>query len=118
MKNSSANSSANDKNVDLLSDAAESGIAREFHNFVADVEDLFKATANLSGEELNLAKAKLNQRITEAKQSIEGMSETLVKRARKTAETTNAYVHDKPWNAVGVSAAAGLLVGYLLTRKS
>lgn len=112
------NSSVNDKNVDVLADAAESGIAREFHNFVADVEDLFKATANLSGEELNRAKAKLAQRITAAKESVEGMSETIVKRARKTAETTNTYVHEKPWNAIGVSAAAGLLVGYLLTRKS
>lgn len=111
-------SSVNDKNVDTLSDNAESGIAREFHNFVADVEDLFKATVNLSGEELSLAKAKLGQRITAAKHSVEGMSETLVNRARQTAETTNTYVHDKPWNAIGVSAAAGLLVGYLLTRKS
>ncbi len=39
-------------------------------------------------------------------------------RARKTAETTNTYVHEQPWNAIGASAAVGLLLGYLLARRN
>jgi ElaB/YqjD/DUF883 family membrane-anchored ribosome-binding protein len=111
------NGSANSKNAEVQSDVT-SGVAREFHSFVADIEDLIKATTNLTGEELNRAKAKLNQRIAAAKGSVEDISETIVNRARKTAESTNTYVHEQPWNAIGASAAVGLLLGYLLARRS
>lgn len=109
-------SNANSKDTSVAE--VTSGVAREFHSFVADIEDLIKATTSLTGEELNRAKAKLNQRIASAKTTVEDMSETIVNRARKTAETTNTYVHEQPWNAIGASAAVGLLVGYLLARRS
>lgn len=113
-------SSANNKDTTQTTPAAAapSGVAREFHSFIADVEDLLKATTNLSGEDLNRAKAKLNQRIASAKSTIEDMGESIADRARKTAETTNTYVHEQPWNAIGAGAAVGLLVGYLLARRS
>lgn len=110
-------SASNTNSKDTTADTS-TGLAREFHSFVADIEDLIKATTNLTGDELNRAKAKLNQRIAAAKGSVEDMSETIVNRARKTAETTNTYVHEQPWNAIGASAAVGLLLGYLLARRS
>jgi ElaB/YqjD/DUF883 family membrane-anchored ribosome-binding protein len=79
---------------------------------------LIKATTNLTGEDLQKAKDKLNERISAAKKSVTEVSETVVERARKTAETTNTYVHEQPWNAVGASAAIGLLLGYLLARRN
>lgn len=111
-------SAANANSKDTSVGEVTSGVAREFHSFVADIEDLIKSTTNLTGEELSRAKAKLNQRIASAKSSVEDMSETVVKRARKTAESTNAYVHEQPWTAIGAGAAVGLLVGYLLARRS
>lgn len=94
-----------------------SGIAQEFQKFVNDIEELLKATSNLTGEELQRARAKLNQRIATAKELASEMSETVIARAKKTAETTNTYVHEQPWTAIGASAAAGVLVGYLLSRR-
>ncbi len=96
---------------------ATSGIAREFHNFVADIEDLLKATTTLTGDDLQKAKAKLNERIAAAKESATEIGESVINRARKTAEHTNAYVHEQPWSAIGASAAVGLLLGYLLARR-
>ncbi len=113
----SSTSNANSKDTGTLSDTTSS-LTREFHSFVADIEDLIKATTNLTGDDLSRAKAKLNQRIAAAKGSVEDMSETIVNRARKTAESTNTYVHEQPWNAIGASAAVGLLLGYLLARRS
>lgn len=95
-----------------------SAIAREFHNLVADIEDLLKATTHLTGEDLVKAKAKLQERVAAAKDSIEEMGETVAHRARKTAAVTNNYVHEKPWNAVGIGIFAGVLLGYLLTRRA
>jgi ElaB/YqjD/DUF883 family membrane-anchored ribosome-binding protein len=36
---------------------------------------------------------------------------------KRAAEVTNEYLHDHPWTAVGVAAAFGLLVGFLLGQR-
>lgn len=112
------NSSNGKENADETSKSnGVSNVAREFNNFVNDIENLIKATSNLTGEELQKAKEKLNERISVAKQCATEMGEAVADRARKTAETTNSYVHDQPWSAVGASAAVGVLLGYVLARR-
>nr|WP_324257965.1 DUF883 family protein [Cellvibrio fontiphilus] len=115
--------SANSKEIDekassTLKAGGASRIAQEFQHFVADIEDLINATTGLTGEDLLRAKTKLNQRINAAKESVTELGDTVANRARKTAETTNSYVHEKPWSAIGVSAAVGVLLGYLLARRN
>ena len=119
MQITSNNSAANSKIADAKAEASTSAsaLAREFRSFVTDVEDLIKATTSLTGDDLNKAKAKLNQRIANAKDSVEDVGGVIANRARKTAETTNTYVHEQPWTAIGAGAAAGVLIGYLLSRR-
>jgi ElaB/YqjD/DUF883 family membrane-anchored ribosome-binding protein len=38
-------------------------------------------------------------------------------RARQAADFTDGYVHENPWRAIGVGAAIGLLIGYLVSRR-
>ena len=100
--------------------AANSGrqnLSREFHDLVADIEDLVKQTASLSGEELNLARARLAELIASAKTSAEDMGSAVAQRARRSAAATNEYVHEQPWKAVGVAAALGLALGVLIGRR-
>jgi ElaB/YqjD/DUF883 family membrane-anchored ribosome-binding protein len=97
---------------------AISNIAYEFQNFVADIEDLIQSTTSLNGEDLALAKAKLYARVASAKESIQKISSPLVDRARSTVKGTDSYVHDQPWPAIGIAAAASLLIGYLLGRRA
>lgn len=117
MQHSTNSLSTKGKEFNAQLESVKSNMAHEFQSFVTDIEDLVKATTSLTGEELAKAKQKLQQRIEHAKESAEEIGETIVARAKKTAETTNNYVHDQPWNAVGAGAAVGLLVGFLLARR-
>jgi ElaB/YqjD/DUF883 family membrane-anchored ribosome-binding protein len=38
-------------------------------------------------------------------------------RAREGAERVNEYAHASPWQAAGIAAAAGFVIGVLLSRK-
>jgi ElaB/YqjD/DUF883 family membrane-anchored ribosome-binding protein len=96
---------------------AVAGASHEFQNFVADMEDLVVKTTSLTGEELTRAKANLSARIATAKRSIQNMSSAVADSARKTATVTNNYVHDQPWQAVGIGAAVGVLLGFVLGRR-
>jgi ElaB/YqjD/DUF883 family membrane-anchored ribosome-binding protein len=88
----------------------------EFQHFLTDIEGLVAQTATLTGEELKQAKEKLQERINEAKQTMDAMSNTIAQRARKGAEITNEYVHQQPWAAVGAGVAIGALLGYAVSR--
>lgn len=96
---------------------ASPSLSQEFNSFLADVEDLFKETASLTGADLDQFKARLGTRIATARASLESMGDVIVERAQNTASMTNDYVHERPWSVIGVSAAAAFLVGLLVARR-
>ncbi|OGA25177.1 MAG: hypothetical protein A3I02_08785 [Betaproteobacteria bacterium RIFCSPLOWO2_02_FULL_67_26] len=75
-----------------------------------DVEELLKATAAQSGEKIAEARARTQAAIARART-------VAVEQGRQAAQTTDQYVRDNPWAAIGVSAAIGLLVGLLIGRR-
>ncbi len=98
-------------------DGAVSGVSREFHNFVADIEDLVKSTTSLTNEDLASVKARLVARIATAKLSIEEAGGQIADKARNTVKITDDYAHDRPWQAIGIGAAVGFLTGFVLARR-
>ncbi len=99
-------------------DGAMSAVPREIHNFLADIEDLITSATSLTGEDLTRAKAKLGARVASAKAAAEEMGGVVVDRARKTIKVGNDYVHEQPWQAIGIGAALGLLLGLVLARRA
>ena len=95
-----------------------SAISNEFHNFLQDVEDLFKSTTSMTSDDLAKVKAKLNTRIEAAKEVVGDVSDDLAYKARRTAAITNHYVHEQPWTVIGAGAAVSFLIGFLLARRA
>lgn len=89
----------------------------EFENFLSDIDRLLHATADLSGEELKEVKAKLHDRVAEARESAAEVRDSIEKSARKSASQIDREVHDEPWKAIGVGAAIGLLVGLVVAKR-
>jgi ElaB/YqjD/DUF883 family membrane-anchored ribosome-binding protein len=98
-------------------DAALAAVTREFHSLVADIEDLVQATGALTGEELARAKLKLKARVSAARSYIGDVAGDMSDQARSTAKSADAYVRAQPWRVIGVTAAAALLIGFLLGRR-
>jgi ElaB/YqjD/DUF883 family membrane-anchored ribosome-binding protein len=114
---SNGHSAGSTPTKDATTDAASSGITQEFKNFVADMEDLIKASTSLNGDDLARAKAKLYARVAAARALVEGMPATISDRARETVKVADGYVREQPWQAIGMTAAAGVLIGFLLGRR-
>jgi len=45
------------------------------------------------------------------------MQDDAVDRAKAAARATDEYVHDNPWQAIGIGAAIGFLVGLVVSRR-
>ncbi len=59
----------------------------------------------------------LNARLETARADLQQLQQSLKARSRSVARSTDAYIHENPWKAVGIGAAIGLAVGLLITRK-
>jgi ElaB/YqjD/DUF883 family membrane-anchored ribosome-binding protein len=45
------------------------------------------------------------------------VEEEAMRRAREIAGAADEYVHENPWQAVGVAAGIGLVLGLLIARR-
>lgn len=106
----------------LLSETDFSGVTKEqliadFQAVVADAEALIKATANTGGETLADLRSKAENSLAIAKSKMADAQESLIEKSQIAAKVTDEYVHENPWKAIGVSAAVGLVIGLLISRR-
>lgn len=96
--------------------SAESLIC-EFKSLIADAEALIKATEDHPGEAVSSIRNKALETLTGAKESLAGVEGKLLDKARVAAEGADDFVHRNPWEAVGVAAGLGLLIGLFIGRR-
>jgi ElaB/YqjD/DUF883 family membrane-anchored ribosome-binding protein len=84
---------------------------------VRDAESLLRATAAQTGEKLDEARARAEESLRHAKERLAAVEQEALERARVLAGETDEYVRGNPWQAVGVAAAAGLVLGLRLSRR-
>jgi ElaB/YqjD/DUF883 family membrane-anchored ribosome-binding protein len=92
-------------------------LIRDFKSLVTDAEELLKATASQAGEKIAVARQKIEQSLVEGKKALADAETTLVKKSKECAEIADDYVRENPWNAVGIAASVGLVIGLLIRNK-
>lgn len=98
-------------------DASKEQLVRDFKVLVADAEALLKATAGQSGEAVAAMRAKVNESLAVAKVKMTEAEQAALVKAKAAAEATDNYVHENPWQAVGIAAGVGLVIGLLIGRR-
>ena len=88
----------------------------EFKSLMADAEALIKATEDHPGDDIHSIRNKALETISGAKESLSNLEGTLAEKAKVVAEGADDFVHRNPWEAVGVAAGLGLLIGLLIRR--
>jgi ElaB/YqjD/DUF883 family membrane-anchored ribosome-binding protein len=96
--------------------SARDQLMRDVKNVISDAESWLRGS-NLTGEDLKAAKAKFERTLMGAKDSVIRMEEAVVEKTKATAKATDVYVTENPWKAIGISAAVGVLVGALISRR-
>ena len=97
--------------------AARDQLVADLKAVVADAEELLRATKDAAGEKVSAARARAEATIGKARAKLASAEDAAVERAKDAAKSADDYVHDHPWNAVGIAAAAGIVIGILLARR-
>ena len=89
----------------------------DFKALMADAEELIKATASHDDGPLGTIRSKALETLNSAKESLSSVEGTMTEKAKVVAERTDDFVHRNPWEAVGVAAGIGLLLGLFIRRR-
>jgi ElaB/YqjD/DUF883 family membrane-anchored ribosome-binding protein len=101
----------------LLDQVAKDQLVEDFKVVIADAEALLRATAKNGGVELGELRAKIEDSLRVAKDRLAETQADFLLKSREAVTATDAYVHAKPWQSIGVAAGLGLIIGLLSHRR-
>lgn len=92
-------------------------LLRDLKTVVDDAEALLQATAAQTGERVDGIRERAKASLKQAKARLVEAEGEAVEQVREAAASADEYVHQNPWQAVGVAAGVGLLLGLLISRR-
>ncbi len=103
-----------------MSDSTEQSrtkLVDEFSNVLTEAEDMLKRAANETGEKAKDLRSQVEAKLLTAKLRLQEFQGQAVDRAKETARATDDFVHEHPWQSIGIAAAVGVVVGLLMNRR-
>ena len=101
----------------MTTDVNKDKLVADLKVVVADAEELLRATASQAGEKVVAARERIQASLATAKVKLGEAERAAVAKAKEAAKATDEYVHDNPWQAVGIAAGIGFLLGLLIGRR-
>ena len=93
------------------------GASEEVHNLMADMQDLLGRISHVADPEIIRLRAKVERALATAKRTLADGADRVQRHAKDAMTAGDSYVRDQPWQAVGIAAAAGLVVGFIVARR-
>ena len=89
----------------------------DFSALLADAEELLRNASSETGEKAQALRQQVEARLLSAKLRLQELEGDAVARAKAASRATDDYVHDHPWQTVGIVAAVAFVAGLLLNRR-
>lgn len=92
-------------------------LVRDLRSVVADADDLLQEVGNSTADEFAAARSKIEDRLREARSSLDHARRAVSRKVGDVAGATGEYARENPWKAFGLPAVAGLIVFLLVSRR-
>jgi ElaB/YqjD/DUF883 family membrane-anchored ribosome-binding protein len=89
----------------------------DFQALITDTEVLLQHAAGLAGEHADELRAQIQRNLQRARDTLSKSDAALREQGAAAYKASEAYVQSNPWQAIGVAASIGLLLGLLLGRR-
>jgi ElaB/YqjD/DUF883 family membrane-anchored ribosome-binding protein len=92
-------------------------IADEFATAMSEAQDMLHRAASETGDKARDLRSQVENKLLHAKLRLQELEGEAVDRAKNAARATDDYVHDHPWQAIGIAAIVGFVIGLLMNRR-
>ena len=100
-----------------VADSSKQKFVSDMKVVVSDAEEILRATAGVAGERMVDLRERIGERLRDAKLRIADAEAALVDKTKAAARATDDYANENPWQAVGIAAGIGLLLGIIIGRR-
>jgi len=98
-------------------DSTRAKITDEFATAMSEAQEMLQRAASETGDKARDLRSQVENKMLHAKLRLQELEGEAVDRAKNAARATDDYVHDHPWQAIGVAAMIGFVVGLLMNRR-
>lgn len=103
------------------SDAIKHKLLADFNAVITDADQFLKLVADEGGDKADALRSRVERNLNTAKDRLRNLEDAVLEKTRETARATDEYVHENPWQTIGVaaglSALFGVAIGLLLYRR-
>lgn len=106
--------------VQTAKEVTREKLLQDFNTVVAETEQLLKDASLVSGDKAATWRGDVELKLKAAKEKLLEIEHAAAEKTKVAVQATDDYVHDKPWQAIGITAGVsvlvGLTIGLLLNR--
>jgi ElaB/YqjD/DUF883 family membrane-anchored ribosome-binding protein len=99
-----------------MNNVSTTKIVSDFKVLLDDAEELLKMTTNQAGEKVAATRKRIEQSLEDGKKTLYQAEDVLMNKGLEAVKTSEDYIRHNPWNAVGIAAGVGLILGLLIRR--
>lgn len=92
-------------------------VRNDMKTLVKDAQELFREATAASGEKAEELRNKGLLMLDAAMEKAQEVQTLAMEKGKLAAHSTDEFVHENPWKAIGISAGVGLLLGMLIARS-
>jgi ElaB/YqjD/DUF883 family membrane-anchored ribosome-binding protein len=92
-------------------------VRNDMKTLVKDAQELFREATLATGEKAEELRAKGLVLLDTAMEKAQVVQAVALEKGKAAAHSTDEFVHEHPWKAVGIAAGAGLVIGLLISRR-
>lgn len=101
----------------MFANVKKENVKQDSNDLLDDTTALLEEAAKATGDKAQEIYDRIAKNLSQAKTTLLETQSNITEKAKQTAKTTDQYIHDHPWQSIGVAAAVGALLGMLIARK-
>jgi len=86
-------------------------------HMVDEIDTYLRSAADSGDQKFNVVRDRLSQQVREMRVQLDQLNHATLERVKRAAQQADQTVQSHPYSAMGIAAAAGLLIGFLASRR-
>ena len=95
-------------------DAMKRKLLADFNAIVHEADKFLNSISDDGGDKALALRGKVERNLNAAKERLRDLEDAVLEKTRAGARTTDAYVHENPWQTIGAAAGLSVVFGIAL----